>query len=73
MAGEKGTSVTVARGRTVHHDGKEYGPGSTLTLLAEEAAHLRRAGFLFEPEPVADAVTGVPSVNGENGSVVRPQ
>ncbi len=49
------TTIEIARGRTVKHDGQNYSAGSTLTLPAAEAAELIRTGAAIrpgDPQPV---------------------
>jgi hypothetical protein len=42
--------VTVAHGRTVHHDGESYGPGKEVELSKKVAADLMKLGFLSDPD-----------------------
>jgi len=35
--------------RTIHHDGKEYPPGSTVELAEENAKYLLRRGDIGKP------------------------
>lgn len=35
--------------RTIHHDGQEYPPGSTVELAEENAAYLLRRGDIGQP------------------------
>jgi hypothetical protein len=44
----------VTRGRTVYHDSLPHGPGTMLTLRADEAAHLARTGFLQDEPPLLE-------------------
>lgn len=49
------TTIEVARGRTVKHDGQHYPSGSTIALPAEDAAELLRTGGAIrpgDPQPV---------------------
>lgn len=49
------TTIEVARGRTIKHDGQHYPAGSTVTLPAEDAAELIRTGAAIrpgDPQPV---------------------
>jgi hypothetical protein len=43
------TTLEVARGRTVKHDGQIYPSGSTIALPVEDAAELLRTGAAIRP------------------------
>ena len=49
------SEYTVARGRTVHVDGKAIGPGQPVSLSASDAEHLIKTGFLIVPAATADS------------------
>ncbi len=49
------TTIEVARGRTIKHNGQSHAAGSTLTVPAEDAAYLLRTGAAIrpgDPQPV---------------------
>lgn len=49
------TTIEIARGRTVKHDGTSYPAGATIALPAECAAELLRTGAAIrpgDPQPV---------------------
>ena len=48
----------VAPRRTVHLDGKSYGPGAEVELDADEAMDLQAGGFLVDPEAQALPAVG---------------
>lgn len=59
MAAIKTVKAIVALRRTVIVDNKQCGPGTEVTLPADEVAELRASGFLVDPAatdapPVAD-------------------
>ena len=49
MAAIKLVTATVAQRKTVLFDGKYLGPGSEVSLPADEVAELRALGFLVDP------------------------
>jgi len=68
MAGEskvKLVEATVARRRTVQIDKKNFGPGQTVSLPADEVESLRNRGFLERP--------GAAAVQEGNGPRFVPQ
>lgn len=58
---------TVAPRRTVHIDGKDFGPGETVTLDTEEGEYLRDRGFFTEDDGTVTISTSGPAVNQEDG------
>ena len=49
----------VARGRTVHVDGKPQGPGTVVDLPDDDLEHLLAAGFVVRPAEQAAVGAGV--------------
>ena len=43
------TSIEVPRGRTIRHNGKDFGPGEVVELVDHEAAELIRIGAAIRP------------------------
>ncbi|WP_288806499.1 hypothetical protein [uncultured Novosphingobium sp.] len=58
---------TVAPRRTVHINGKDYGPTETVTLDADEGKYLRERGFFTEEDGTVSVSTSGPAVNQEDG------
>ncbi|WP_395391484.1 hypothetical protein WBP07_12675 [Novosphingobium sp. BL-8A] len=58
---------TVAPRRTVHVNGKDYGPGESVTLDIEEGEYLRDRGFFTEEDGTVTVSTSGPAVNQEDG------
>jgi hypothetical protein len=54
-------SLYVARGRTVMIDGEPNGPGSAVSLPANEAAFLQKRGFLQAEPPILTPPPAVPN------------
>jgi hypothetical protein len=48
-------TVTVARGRSINHDGKTYTAGQSVTLAAADVARLRARGFIAPDRDTAQA------------------
>ncbi|WP_047867318.1 hypothetical protein [Sphingomonas paucimobilis] len=62
-------SYTVAPGCTV--GGK--GPGETIDLDSDEAARLRKLGFLLDEDGQRRYMSDGPAVNKEDGVVIEPK
>ena len=62
---------TVAKGRTVRLDGKDYGPESAVTLTEDEGGRLQELGFLkLEDGTVAVLTDGAAA---EAGAEIKEQ
>lgn len=57
----------VAPGRTVQIDGKDHGPGSSVTLDKAEGDYLQGRGFFIAEDGSVSVSTSGPSVNQEDG------
>jgi hypothetical protein len=71
-------SVTVARGRSIRHDGKLYRAGESVTLPADEAERFRALGFIASENAAqtADeeaARTQGPTFESKDGPNVKPK
>ncbi|MFC0683090.1 MULTISPECIES: hypothetical protein [Novosphingobium] len=58
---------TVAPRRTVHIDGKDFGPGQTVSLDPTEGEYLRARGFFTEDDGTVAVSASGPAVNQEDG------
>lgn len=70
MSGEqtmKTIETVVARGRTVMHDGKPFGPGSTVHLSAADAERLIVLGYVHRPGEAPTIAHVVPMVSTPEG------
>lgn len=54
----KTVKAVVAPRRTIWIDNKQFGPGAEVLLPADEAAELRAAGFLVDPDAPEAPPTG---------------
>lgn len=63
-ATKSSVQITVARGRTVVHDGKRHAAGETVTVSEADAALLRERGFAADPETDA-----IPRVTGDTDQI----
>ncbi|MGF6700542.1 hypothetical protein OKW38_005154 [Paraburkholderia sp. MM5496-R1] len=74
--GATGT-VTVARGRSIRHDGKTYTAGQSVTLAAADVARLRARGFIApdrdatQAEDEEKARTQGPTFESTDGPAVK--
>ncbi|WP_277187674.1 hypothetical protein [Caballeronia sp. BR00000012568055] len=72
-------SVTVARGRSIRHDGKLYRAGESVTLPADDAERFRALGFVASENATqaADdeeaARTQGPTFESKDGPNVKPK
>lgn len=67
---EKPARATVARGRTVTVDGKNFGPGEEVSLPADEIKQLRISGHLTTPGVVEPPRGDGPVFSPEDGPTV---
>lgn len=71
MAAIKLVTAIVAQRKTVLFEGKYVGPGSEISLPADEVAELRGLGFLVDPEALDAPPTGEgPSFDAVDGPTV---
>lgn len=69
-AAEKPARATVARGRTVTIDGKNFGPGEEVSLPADEIKQLRASGHLATPGVVEAPRGDGPVFSPDDGPTV---
>ena len=71
MQAAKLQKMVVVKGRTVRHDGKDYGQNAVISLPAQDAGRLQELGFVVSLESVRQALQapaddGTGDTDGDN-------